>query len=407
MKLRPGDPEEVGMSAQRVRHIVDLAEGWVAQGITPALVVLVARKDVIVAHEAFGRLTPEEDSPPLKLDTIYPLCSLSKPIVATAAMLLVEDGLLGLNRPVSWYIPEFVGEGKDAVMVHHLLTHTSGLRDQEADAHAEKKGWSAEIPSVDEVEYQYPPDKKYLALRYKGPVEIPLPDETQHPLISEYLFFRYDAPLWKPPGAEMSYCNYGYELLGEIVRRVSGMSLDDFARERIFEPLGMKDTCYIVSDSVRHRVVERPQDKPFAWIQNRAFQETPWARGGVHSTTMDMAIFGQMFLNRGTYGGARILSPASVAEMTRNQIPGISSRSFDEFFPEATWGFGWNVHEGKKDRGTLHSPKAFCHGGAGGVFLWVDPVYEIVGVYFSVQLGEWYAMNFDLFMNAVTAAVVD
>jgi CubicO group peptidase (beta-lactamase class C family) len=360
---------------------VNLAEGWVAQDITPALVILVARRGVIVIHEAFGRLTPEPDSPPLKLDTIYPIASISKPITATGVMILVEDGLLGLNRPVSWYIPEFVGEGKDAVMVHHLLTHTSGLRDEDLDAHAEKK---------------------------KGTVEIPPPDETQHPQINENLFLRYDAPLWKPPGTEMSYCGYGYVLMGEIIRRVSGKSLDDFARERIFEPLGMKDTFYIVPDSVQHRVVKRPADAPFTWYDTREGQEMPHAAGGVYSTAVDMAIFGQMFLNRGTYGDARILSPASVTEMTRNQVPGIGARFRDEFFPEASWGFGWNVHGSKKSqyRGTLHSPEAFCHGGSGGVFSWVDPVYEIVGVYLSVMLSED-ADYREFFMNAVTAAVVD
>ena len=205
MQLRPGEPEEVGMSARRVRHVGQLAAGWVAQGITSALVILVARRGVVVLHEAFGRLTPDDDAPPVKRDTIYPLSSLTKPITATAAMLLVEDGLLGLQRPVSEYLPEFIGEGKQAVMVHHLLTHTSGLRDEDVGAHAAKK---------------------------RGVVAIPPPEETQHPWINEYLFLRYDAPLWKPPGVEMSYCGYGYNLLGEIVRRVSGQALADFARDK-------------------------------------------------------------------------------------------------------------------------------------------------------------------------------
>ena len=146
------------MSAQRVQHVVNLAKGWVDGGVTPALVILVARRGVIVAHEAFGRLTPEPHSPSLECDTIFPLTSLTKPLTATAAMILVEDGSLGLNRPVSEYIPEFVGEGKDAVMVHHLLTHTSGFRDEDVEAYTEKK---------------------------KGSVEIPPPDETQHPQINE------------------------------------------------------------------------------------------------------------------------------------------------------------------------------------------------------------------------------
>lgn len=141
------------------------------------------------------------------------------------------------------------------------------------------------------------------------------------------------------PGEEMSYSNHGYALLGEIVRRVSGQSLADFARERIFEPLRMEDTFYIVPDSVRTRIVQRPSDAPFAvgvvgpGLGTREHQELPFAAAGVYSTVMDLAIFGQMFLNRGSYGDVRILSPAAVAEMTRNQIPGISSQIPGEFFP--------------------------------------------------------------------------
>jgi CubicO group peptidase (beta-lactamase class C family) len=366
----------------------------VAQGITSALVILVARRGVIVLHEAFGRLTPDEDSPLLTRDTIYPMSSITKSITATAIMILVEEGLLGLNRPVSDYIPEFRGDGKPAVMVHHLLTHTSGLRDEDVDAHAEKQRGSAAIPPS---------------------------ETTQHPVIHEHLFLRYDAPLWKPPGVEMSYGNYGYNLLGEIVRRVSGKALADFARERIFAPLGMEDTSYIVPDSVKYRIVKRPANAPFATMPapryglgTREHQEIPLASSGVYSTAMDMAIFGQLFLNRGRYGDVRILSPASVAEMTRDQIPGISAVYFDAVFPEASWGLGWEVHGNRKAMyydGTLKSPAAFGHGGIGSVYMWVDPVYDIVGVYFSVTLELldtvrpiWCA---DLFQNAVTAAVVD
>jgi CubicO group peptidase (beta-lactamase class C family) len=218
---------------------------------------------------------------------------------------------------------------------------------------------------------------------------------------------------------EMSYCNHGYALLGEIVRRVSGQSLADFARERIFEPLRMEDTSYIVPDAVRARIVRRPLDAPFAvgvvgpGLGTREHQELPLAAAGVYSTVMDMAIFGQMFLNRGSYGDVRILSPASVAEMTRNQIPGISSQIPGEFFPEASWGFGWSIRGNKKALryGSLHSPQTFSHHGAGGVQFWVDPVYEIVGLYFSVALEFIDDLRskecHDLFMNAVTAAVVD
>ena len=108
MQLRPGEPEEVGMSARRVRHVGQLAAGWVAQGITSALVILVARRGVA---RGVWPLNARRQCPSVKRDTLYPLSSLTKPITATAAMLLVEDGLLGLQRPVSEYLPEFSGEG--------------------------------------------------------------------------------------------------------------------------------------------------------------------------------------------------------------------------------------------------------------------------------------------------------
>ena len=392
MLLQAGTPGEVGMSASRLQGVIQRAEGWVAQGITSALVLLVARRGVIVLHQAFGRLTSDSDASPVQLDTIYPITSLTKPITATAVMALVEDGLLSLQRPVSDYIAEFVGEGKQAVMVHHLLTHTSGLRDEDVLAHAMKK---------------------------KDSVSVPRAEETQHPWINESLWLRYDAPLWRAPGVEMCYSNFGYNLLGEIVRRVGGQSLAKLARDRIFEPLGMKDTFYAVPESVRHRIVRRPADAPYAvgvvgpGLGTREHEELPWASGGVYSTAVDMATFAQMFLSRGSYGDARILSPASVSEMTRNQIPGIGSRFGDEFFPEASWGLGWGIRGDKKALryGSLHSPQTFSHQGAGGAFFWVDPVYDLVGVYFSVVLEMIDSLRsktgFDLFMNAVTAAVVE
>src|SRR5579859_4966015 len=100
MTLHPGNPDEAGMDPARVSHIAQLARRWVAEGDAQALVVLAVRRGVVVLHEAFGRLTPDPDSPPLPRDALFPLASITKVITATAAMILVEDGLLGLNRPV-------------------------------------------------------------------------------------------------------------------------------------------------------------------------------------------------------------------------------------------------------------------------------------------------------------------
>jgi CubicO group peptidase (beta-lactamase class C family) len=378
------------MSSARVQHVAQVAQSWVEHEGVRALVVAVARHGILVLHEAFGTLAPEPDSPPATLDSIFDLQSVGKAITATAIMLLVEDGLLGLNRPVVEYVPEFIGENKSAVTVFHLLTHTSGLRDEDIDAYVSAtfadKGLSA-------------PDW------FKGEVSY-----------DEYLSQRYAAPLWKASGEEMSYSSFGFDLLGEIVQRVSSQPLDVFARERIFAPLGMHDTSYVVTSEIRPRLIRlSPEDCPPDGIGYPAQVETAWGSASVRSTALDMARFGQMFLERGGSGAGRVLSPASVAQMTRNQIPGVSANFLHEHFPEASWGLGWSVEGDKRYplRGSLDSPATFGHAGSGGIFMWVDPAYDLVGVYLSSlrnphvdpeSLSRWPT---DLFMNAVTAAVLD
>ena len=149
--LRPGTAEEAGMSPARLARIKELAARWVEEGLAQALVVLAARRGIVVLHEAFGRLRPGPGSPSVRRDTIFPLASLTKPITATVVMMLVEDGILGLNHPVQEYIPEFIGEGKEMVLVHHLLTHTSGIREMDVVAHVERKRRAGAGPVPDEV----------------------------------------------------------------------------------------------------------------------------------------------------------------------------------------------------------------------------------------------------------------
>jgi len=389
--LRSGKPEDAGMAAPLIRRAARLAEAWVAEGHTSGLVVLVARRGLVVLHEAFGRLSPEAGAPALPRDALFPIASITKPITATAVMCLVEDGLIGLNRPVQEYIPEFVGDGKQHVTVRHLLTHTSGLEADAVQQHADQK------------------------LRKGG---VPLPAENQHPVIAQRLYLGYDAPLSQPPGVRMSYCNYNYELLGDIVRRASSRTLADFAAERIFQPLGMADTHFVVPESMRWRLARRrlaAQAEPTAYAgeyETREFEETPWAGGGAFSTAMDMAVFGQMFLQRGTIGGTRVLGPATVAAMTSNQIPGVPLQFDDEYFAEASWGLGWSIHGSRQPRrgGSLYSAQAFEHNGLGGTYLWVDPTYELVGIYFSLLLTGAPGLNspwrVDLFSNVVTAAIL-
>jgi CubicO group peptidase (beta-lactamase class C family) len=367
--LRPGSPEENGLDRSRVDHVRQSCRGWVEQDVHKALGVLVARRGVIALHEAFGRLGPHE-APPLQLDSIFPLASLSKVVTATALMTLVEDGLVGLTRPVQEYVPEFVGEGKDAVCVHHLLTHTSGLRDQD------------------------------IGMRLDASVQ-------------ERLLDGVGVPLSRGPGEEMEYCTFNYVLVGEIVERVSGRSLSEFAACRIFDPLGMDDTSYALADERGARAIGwnlmPAAIDPFT---DPKFRQTPHPDGGIWTTAMDTAIFGQAFLNGGAYGDARILRPTTVAEMTRNQIPGIGATYGYAHVAGASWGYGWGI------AGTAKWPAyppfplgTFAHSGSRSMMLWVDPSHEVVGVYLSIcrwkENGTDTINNVDLFANAVAAAVDD
>jgi CubicO group peptidase (beta-lactamase class C family) len=401
-KLRPGSPKEVGMLPERVAYARDLCARWVKEGHTPALSVCVARRGKIVLHDAWGVLGPQAGAPPLGLDSIFPIASITKPITATLVMQLVEDGLLGLNRPVVDYLPEVTGAGVEEILVHHLLTHTSGY------------SWSFYGGSM----------MLRAATKLAAGFEPPPCPAWRHPENHRSLSLFWDAPREAAAGEVMIYSNHNYLLLGEIVTRLTERRLEELARERIFAPLGMDSSDYVVQASTAHRVVRRPSGFPMAdplppgtlWygIDSPIHHATPDPGYGAFSTAYDMTVFGQMILNRGRYGDARILSPAAVAAMTRDQIPGIKARFYGKLVTHGSWGYGWAVESPSKwsyFHGSLGPLGALGHPGAGGAMFWIDPAHELTGTYFEVttHLTErlephW---NFDLFTNVITAAVDD
>jgi CubicO group peptidase (beta-lactamase class C family) len=392
--LRVGTPEEAGIHPSAVKQMVRRGQEWVDKGIHSALVLLAARRGVIYLHQAFGQRSEEDPSGSLPLDAIFPVSSISKVFTSTLAMMLVEDGLIGLTRPVQEYIPEFQGKNKEKVLVHHLMTHTAGIEDEAVDHAIEESEKGALEP------------------------EVPAPEPTSHPTVHRWLHLGLPVPLIVEPGTLMLYSNFGIQMLGEIIRRVSGKSLDELAREKIFDPLGMRDTFYSLPKDLIPRVVHRPESAPEAETLNSVeFFSRPSPSGGVLTTAIDLAVFGQMFLNQGMYGDQRILSPVSVSAMTRNQISGISARFLDMEFPEGAWGLGWSINapfKGEAHGEPMLSWRAFAHGGSGGAFFWMDPRDEIVGVSLSVVLKEreenpaglplWSA---DLIMNMTAASVVN
>ncbi len=406
MKLRQGTPEKAGMSPARVKHVKELARSWVDDGTHHALVVLVARRGLIVLHEAFGTLSPEPESSPLPLDAIFPLTSATKPVTAAAIMCLVEDGRVGLMRPVRDYFPEISAEGTAEVLVHHLLAHLSGWRDLDVQTEIER------------------------LLQEGG--EMPAPEPGQHPFHAGLTILMRTLPHARGPGEAMQYCQVNYELLADLTRRVSGTPIERFARERIFEPLGMADSSYVMPPEHRERKVRRGEGMPGSealgpfnpGMDSEQFEGTPSGAGGVHASARDIAVFAQMLLNGGTYDGQRVLSGASVQAMRRNQVPeGVPAR-WERLGPdgkpitrEFDGGYGYGLFPFLHSvtpyfNGGLASPSTFGHAGFGGVCFWADSERDLVGVYLSVLrryledevTPDWRA---DIFVDVVTAAVED
>jgi len=264
-------------------------------------------------------------------------------------MMLVEQGKVGLNRSVSEYLPEFATGEHAAICVHHLLTHTSGLNHDES----------------------LPPTHK--------------------------------------PGEVMEYSSRGCRMLGDIIAAASGVPYVEFVGKNLFQPLGMKDSCFIPTDEIKKRIVRRNAPALWhEWINSEDSLNGTSPAGGALSTVMDVAIFCQMLQNMGSYNGVRILSPVSVKEMTRNHIPGISSEYRGEVFPEAYWGLGFGINGTKKDGGDLFSAQAYSHWGAAGVFFCVDPVYRTIQIFFCVEVDHQLAFKqiyADAFNNAALAAI--
>lgn len=381
-QLRPGTPEEAGLDRARIAHADELCRSWVEQGVHKALCVLVARRGVTALHEAYGAHGPH-GAPPLRTDAIFPMASLSKVVTATALMTLVDDGLVGLTRPVEEYIPEFTGDGRETVCVHHLLTHTSGLREE-----------------------------ALIAPIAPSPAGERLAAETgMHPAVAHRLVHTLEAALSTKPGDEMFYCNHNYRLIAEIVRRATGCPVEDIAASSIFEPLGMHDTSYVLPDEHFSRTIDWSMYPPAydTFTTTRDYRRTPAPEGGVYSTTTDMATFAQMFLD----GGDGVLGRATVSEMMRDQVPGVRATFGPWQEKEASWSYGWGVAGNEKwERYPVFPAGTIHHGGAGLMFVWADPLHEIVGAYFSicrrfqgtVELPEP-VTNVDLFVNAVYAAV--
>ena len=342
--------------------------------------VQVSHEGNVMEPETFGKRSVEENLS-VEENTIFLTASVTKPVTATSVMMLIERGRVGLDEPVCSIIPEF-GDGgqRDKILVRNLLNHTSGLPDQ--------------LPENREL-------------------------RSKHATLQEFVKRTYTTPLLFEPGTSFSYQSSGMTMLMDIVNRVTGMSLAEFARREIFEPLGMKDTSYGVDWNKADRVsrVNIPttsfqygEADAVTWNWNSKYWwslGSPW--GGMVSTVSDLTRLLSMFLNGGRLGTTQVLSPAAARAMITNQVEAITTIP-EDVRRNNRWGFGWQLKAPFDSVfGNLVSPEAFGHRGATGTLVWADPQTDLTCVILTNQPfddADAHSALLSKFSNAVAGSLL-
>lgn len=341
----PASGTGAGLDPARLERIGEAVGEAVRAGEIPGAVVIVGRRGAADYCRAFGNRALVPAAEPMTADTVFDVSSLTKVMATTpAVMLLVEEGRLRLDDRVSRYLPEFTGGGKEKITVRQLLTHYSGLR-----------------PDFD------------LSREWSGTAGA----------LRELWGMKTEAE----PGTKFVYSDLNFIALGELVRALSGKSLDVFARERVFAPLGMNDTGFLPPKALLGRIAPTEprrntlrylggrEEALDAMVRGEVHDPTAWRMGGVaghagvFSSARDLARYARMLLGDGAsaggaHGGGRLLSPATVEAMTRPQSPAGA-------LPER--GFGWDIgSDYASPRGDLLGG-GYGHTGFTGTSLWVWP----------------------------------
>ena len=370
-------PEDVGFSTPHLARITQWMRRWVESGRLPGLLVAVVRDDRLAWLETCGYRDVDAKHP-VEPDTIYRIYSMTKPITTVAALMLYEEGRFQLDDPVAKFIPAFAGtrvfDSGDAeffttvplerpITVHDLMVHTSGLT------------------------YGFQHEHAVDALYRNRGVEF---NANVGPL-AELVEATASQPLVFQPGTRWNY-SVSTDVLGRLVEIWSGVALDAFFDERIFGPLGMRDTGFHVREGQAHRLASnyvRADDGGLRLADSATgsrFLEpatTLSGGGGLVSTAADYLRFMRMLRGRGTLEGTRVLGRKSVELMTMNHLPGdladMGRPRFAEM-PFAGIGFGLGVSvvvDPAKAR-ILGSPGEYAWGGMASTTFWVDPVEDLL-----------------------------
>ncbi|CAN5485111.1 serine hydrolase domain-containing protein [soil metagenome] len=366
-----GKPSENGMSADRLNRIDPYLNDMVSKKQIPGAVVFIARNGKVVFHKAYGYSDVEKQTA-LKKDDIFRIASQSKAVTSLATMILFEEGKFMLDEPISKYIPEFKNPrvldrlnwkdttyttvpAKSEITIRQLLTHTSG------------------------IDYAGIGNQEFKAIYAKAGVPSGIGNDNM--VLGDKMKILGGLPLKHNPGEQYTY-SLSIDVLGYLVETVSGMSLDQFFKTRIFQPLGMNDTYFYLPKEKQTRLVTLYQSKngTLEKVSQPIFDGVnpnyPTLAGkyysggaGLSSTIEDYAKFLQLFINKGEFNGVRLISRKTVELMLTNQIqPPLTNQ----------YGLGFGLETEKNDYQSISSPGTFSWGGAFNSQYWADPKEKLV-----------------------------
>ena len=329
-------PEKAGMQSACLATIDTIVAQAIADREFPGCVVCIGRRGKIAYHKAFGYCERKPFRKPMRLNTVFDVASLTKPIAtSTSIMILVDQGKLRLDDAVVSYIPAFTGNGREKVTIRDLLLHQSGLCDDNPLADY-KEGYKAALQKICAL-----PFRKELCGRHL-------------------------------------YLDVNYMLLGDIIERVSGKRLHEFAQENIFRVLGMKETMYLPHTHLRLRAAPngmRNDSLLKGLVHDRKTELMGGVAGhaGLFSTADDLAVYANMMLNKGLHAQKPILKPSAISKMTAGHTTKSAVRAL-----------GWDKRsEHSTNRASKLSARAFGHGGFTGVALWIDPQLDLFYIVLS------------------------
>ena len=382
-KLQAASPESQSISSQRLKQLDANIERWINEDQLNGAAVIILKNGKIVYQKPFGYANIQQNIP-MKNDNIFRIASMTKPIISVAAMVLYEEGKFLLTDPISKFIPEFKNPvvidkynaadttyttvpAKREITIRDVLAHTSGI------------GY-AQIGSV-----------TANAIYYKNKINggIGTPYSTLKDIITRLARL----PLFTQPGEEFYY-GLNTDVLGYLVEVISGIPLDKYLQQKIFEPLGMKDTYFFLPKEKQARLVPlytqgsnqiRIQDSLISLngTFHRDFPKTPngsyFSGGaGLSSTAYDYALFGQMLLNGGELYGKRILSPATIQIMTSNQIGDLLM--WGDTNNTRRFGLGFGILTEYAERTLMIPAGSYGWDGMFASHFWADPKNKMVVV---------------------------